>query len=739
MGGNITITGSNFGAGRMPGEGASFGEWLASTGRGVTIDGGPCVVQSWANNEIVCTAAEGVSASPRLAVFVADLSNEEQTGLVAYLPPTLSGFLEPNHGDSSGGYSVVFTGANFGPASSLLTLYFNHAGRRYPCVVTRHDHELGVCTVSPGAGADLAVTVETAGRPSSANVTAAPILFSYHAPSVTGVVAVDLSLGYPAVGNFLVTVQGSSFTADPVVTVSGRPCQAVAGTVVPAHSSVNCTMPPNYGKRHPVVVSAANQRSAPYFFNYDPPRVREVLAVVDMRDTQGRGAYFNAKEGTEVIISGANFGDGEGDIEHGTITLNGTECIRPVFVRDDEIRCVLPRDQYVGMSPLVVTTWNPALFNRSDPEGRQASEPYFVFVECPIDYYGRENETCAECPEEALCYGGSAEPFAREGYFKEDRTTYLQCRPFQACLGGSDVDNQCRKGYTGVACSECDGAFYRLDVYCKPCPNLAWLLIVGFVVIVTLLLLVGVWLNQRRINLAALGIGVDFAQMVAMFVSLNFAWPKELQTLYSAMSVFNFNIQIAAPEVGRPWERALAIAMGEQGCARASVVPVPTPPPLLCLRGRLMWAVVARVWCVCARARALQCTLNWTFASKWIIIASMPILAVACTLLVAIIVSAKNFVVEKYQYWRGKTLSPPTEIDALFGLLFASFYYLYLQVGNLVSLAAVWWPGTLARGPTYCPHLHRCPPARVGSPPHTPHTPHPTTTTTCSRFFAHRW
>jgi hypothetical protein len=34
-----------------------------------------------------------------------------------------------------------------------------------------------------------------------------------------------------------------------------------------------------------------------------------------------------------------------------------------------------------------------------------------------------------------------------------------------------------------------------------------------------------------------------------MFVSLNFAWPVELQQLYAAMSVFNFNIQITAPEV----------------------------------------------------------------------------------------------------------------------------------------------------------------------------------------------
>ena len=55
--------------------------------------------------------------------------------------------------------------------------------------------------------------------------------------------------------------------------------------------------------------------------------------------------------------------------------------------------------------------------------------------------------------------------------------------------------------------------YYRLDIRCKPCPDLAWLLVTGFCLVITALLLVGVWLNQRRINLAALGIGVDFLQV----------------------------------------------------------------------------------------------------------------------------------------------------------------------------------------------------------------------------------
>ncbi len=49
----------------------------------------------------------------------------------------------------------------------------------------------------------------------------------------------------------------------------------------------------------------------------------------------------------------------------------------------------------------------------------------------------------------------------------------------------------------------------------------------------------------------------------------------------------------------------------------------------------------------------------------------------------------------RHEDWRGKPLSPPTEIDALYGLLFASFYYLYLQARALVCI-----PFPIARGRT---------------------------------------
>ncbi len=117
----------------------------------------------------------------------------------------------------------------------------------------------------------------------------------------------------------------------------------------------------------------------------------------------------------------------------------------------------------------------------------------------------------------------------------------------------------------------CSQNHYRLGVKCAKCPDMAWIFILLFIVAMVLCMLLGVWLNNRRINLAALGIGVDFAQVwswlpgliscrlltvvcrfsqiVAMFVSFSFLWPSELKTLFTSISFFSFNIQIVAPEV----------------------------------------------------------------------------------------------------------------------------------------------------------------------------------------------
>jgi hypothetical protein len=76
-------------------------------------------------------------------------------------------------------------------------------------------------------------------------------------------------------------------------------------------------------------------------------------------------------------------------------------------------------------------------------------------------------------------------------------------------------------GYKGVQCSLCVTRFYRLGAACTPCPSLAWLYITVFVLALALLVYFAYWLNKMRINLAALGIGIDFMQVGQRVASID--------------------------------------------------------------------------------------------------------------------------------------------------------------------------------------------------------------------------
>jgi hypothetical protein len=57
-----------------------------------------------------------------------------------------------------------------------------------------------------------------------------------------------------------------------------------------------------------------------------------------------------------------------------------------------------------------------------------------------------------------------------------------------------------------------------------------------------------VFAQRMGVNLAALGIGVDFLQVVSLFSSFGFQWPAQLTSLFNASSVTSFNEQLFAPE-----------------------------------------------------------------------------------------------------------------------------------------------------------------------------------------------
>jgi hypothetical protein len=54
--------------------------------------------------------------------------------------------------------------------------------------------------------------------------------------------------------------------------------------------------------------------------------------------------------------------------------------------------------------------------------------------------------------------------------------------------------------------------------------------------------------RRYGVNLSALGIGVDFLQVVSLFSSFGFSWPPALTGLFNASSTSSFNDQLMAPE-----------------------------------------------------------------------------------------------------------------------------------------------------------------------------------------------
>ncbi len=82
--------------------------------------------------------------------------------------------------------------------------------------------------------------------------------------------------------------------------------------------------------------------------------------------------------------------------------------------------------------------------------------------------------------------------------------------------------------------------------------------------------------RRMGINLSALGIGVDFLQVVSMFSSFGFKWPKELTGIFNAASTSNFNEQLMAPECSiTAWNFQL------KWCVFVFAAPPPLPSLLL--------------------------------------------------------------------------------------------------------------------------------------------------------------
>jgi hypothetical protein len=97
-------------------------------------------------------------------------------------------------------------------------------------------------------------------------------------------------------------------------------------------------------------------------------------------------------------------------------------------------------------------------------------------------------------------------------------------------------------------CSQCAKGYFRVGGRCEVCPTDILLLAVLFLCGVVGMCVVGYVLHAFKVNLAMAAIGIDYAQVMSMFLKSDIRWPNEVRTLFRLLSSFNFDLDVASPE-----------------------------------------------------------------------------------------------------------------------------------------------------------------------------------------------
>jgi hypothetical protein len=92
--------------------------------------------------------------------------------------------------------------------------------------------------------------------------------------------------------------------------------------------------------------------------------------------------------------------------------------------------------------------------------------------------------------------------------------------------------------------------FYRRDGECQKCPKCVVCIIIGLTALVLTICAMAIYFDKEKskINFAFLSIGVDYFQVISLFAQTGIPWPPWLKEILQWLSIFNFNIDIAAPE-----------------------------------------------------------------------------------------------------------------------------------------------------------------------------------------------
>lgn len=176
---------------------------------------------------------------------------------------------------------------------------------------------------------------------------------------------------------------------------------------------------------------------------------------------------------------------------------------------------------------------------------------------CPPGMFGASPEECEVCPDGGLCVDyGTIAPVVAPGYWSEDTTDGINIYPCpsgtSACPGG-DQSGTCNLGYEGFLCSDCADNYYYNNGRCVECSKFSGsgsMIAAGVaaVVFVAFRIKTGGAGSGSLASLTTLSIVINFAQIQAILASYTVPWPPPMLSLFSWLSIANFNIEVLAPE-----------------------------------------------------------------------------------------------------------------------------------------------------------------------------------------------
>jgi hypothetical protein len=169
----------------------------------------------------------------------------------------------------------------------------------------------------------------------------------------------------------------------------------------------------------------------------------------------------------------------------------------------------------------------------------------------------------------ANCSGGDSPPVAKRGFIqlqnlsgsdyvqcsgtldvtgclRPGEVKFLACTPKAACQGGGN----CSKGYATPDnnCVGCEKRWYKLSGECTPCPKLASLWLALYISVIAIGGVFGLILVKKGPSVAVTGVGIDYYQVLSIFIAFNIRWPAPVKDVLNIVSITNMNIELVSPE-----------------------------------------------------------------------------------------------------------------------------------------------------------------------------------------------